>query len=78
MKNIYYEEIISFKIGPKLINQYNVQSYILPRITLLKGKVTMYAPRVFNKILNLDQIEDIELSFDLIKNCNQIYKLFER
>jgi len=48
---------------------------ILPRLSVLDGKFTIYSPQVFKRLLAQDNIQNIDESFDLIKNSSQLYKM---
>lgn len=77
LKNLYFHEDVSFEISPKLIKHYEQAAHILPRISLLRGRFTIYAPRVFSRLLMEDQVGDIWESFELMENRNQLYQIVE-
>jgi hypothetical protein len=51
LKSLHFKEEISFEIGPKLMKDYEQAAQLLPRVSLLRGKFTAMAPRVFSNLL---------------------------
>lgn len=77
LKNLLFHEEVSFQIGPKLIKDYEQAAHILPRISLLRGKFTIFAPRVFARLLAEDTVGEIWRSFELMENRDQLYRIVE-
>ena len=44
---------------------------------MLDGTITLHFPRVFKRLLDNDNIKNIEDSFDLLKNYKKMYNLVE-
>jgi len=57
LKNLYFHEEVSFHIDSQLIREYEQEAFNLPRLSLLKGKFTIYAPRIFNELIVRDSVE---------------------
>lgn len=77
IKNIYYKEEITFRINSKWLADFEQEALILPRLSLLDGRCTIYSPQIFKRLLKMDDISGIENSFDLIKNSEQLYQACE-
>ena len=57
------------------MKDYEQEALILPRLSLLDGKCTIYSPQIFKRLLSFDKVTGIDESFDLIKNSDQLYKI---
>lgn len=47
-KSLLFHEEVSFQIDSNSLREYEQDAQLLPRLSLLRGKVTIHAPRIFN------------------------------
>ncbi len=60
LKKLYFKEEISFKIDSKWLADYEQEALILPRLSLLNGRWTIYSPQIFRKLLIQDNMSGID------------------
>jgi hypothetical protein len=57
------------------LHEYGINLQNIPKAGILRGTITLVAPRVFNKLLSVDGLSFVDLSFDLEKNYAKMYNI---
>jgi len=59
IRKLHFKEKITFQIEPKTLSDYKIEVNKIPKADILRGTITMIAPRIFNKLLHSDGLTNV-------------------
>lgn len=77
MRDNYYTEYIFTKYNSGVLVDYNISTKNCPLINIIQSSMIIHAPKMFRNMTLRDNLVDIDKSFDLESNYENMFKIVQ-
>lgn len=77
VRSIHFKENVSFRLDQQSIINYEKEDRGMLKLKALACQMILHAPKIFRKMLEVDNINNVYESFNIIENVKKIWNLAE-